>query len=394
MNILAIKARLYVDLIDEYDNMLMDCLHPEFEAVLKRFLIQLCQREDFELKEREYPIFLMALLYRLFDESGVFEAREIARTTFLQWAHTTKGTMVKWSEQLSTWGITAESARVVRSDRERPALDFAAYTEHVRREIDHYDENYEAIELLREMMDLPQGNDAKSVEQVTLMSILERYPETEAGYSGVMTEVEALLEEQQKHLAHQIELSQLDSDFDIWYHWPARGYLRLLFDLVDFHKAIGYLDLALYYGDMLLAVLRHDQLGARDLLIPTAIQLRDDERLERMMSQFEEDDSAAMHYNRALRALQDKHPKADQLLKKALASNAHIPDYLFGIRSMPFEGDLLPDRFSPGDETEAVLYCYNAGDAWHAVPGALAALKKARKLQHQETKVVAFRPRR
>ncbi len=394
MKILAEKARLYVDLLDEYDNLILDCLHPEFDPVAKEILARLCNCSTFTIKGKDASTLIMAVLYRIFLDNKVFEDKEITQSTFFKWGHTTKPTMQKWSKQLELWGIEAKHLSVKRTQFQIPALDFVAFMERLKLEIDHYDANYEAIELLREMMDLPPSQDQSTLDQTTLMAILERYPETEAGYSGVMQEVDSIIEAHQLQLENQIAIAQQDANYDLWYHWPARSYFRLLFDLVDFHKAIGYLDLALEYGQMLLSVLKNDQLGVRELMIPLVIQLRETEKAEQIFQQFKEDDSSAMLYNRALFLLQQKSPKAEAALKKAFLSNTHIPEYLFGIRNMPFEGDLLPERFAPGDETEAILYCYNAQEAWHTVPSALSTLKKFRKQQLQETKIVAFRPRR
>lgn len=393
MKILASKARLYVDLLDAYETIFLSSLHQEFEGVLLRIVAKLCNHTDFEVKERSYSVLLMTILYNAFEHEGVFDRREISKSLFFEWAHTTRTTVKKWDSKLLGYGVSTSDYQVTRRDYSGPVLDFDVYAENIKREIDAYDANYEAIELLREMMDLPQGPEG-SLEQVTLMSILERYPETEAGYAGVMVEVTQTLEDWAQKLEPQLTLAKGTSQFDIWYHWPARGYLRLLFDLVDFHKAIGYLELALEYGDALLEVLKQDQLGVRDLLIPTAIQLGDKDKALALMARFSEDDSASMHYNRALLSIAQKQEGHENVIKEAIGANQYIPDYLFGTRTMPFEGDPLPDRFVPGDETEAMLYCYNALDAWHTVPGAISSLKQVVKRLKKETKVVAFRPRR
>ena len=394
MKILAKMARTYVYLLDEYDNITLESLHPEFDEVAKNVLAKLCDVDDFQVKEKDLSTLIMSILYRLFQENSVFKDKELTQTSFLKWGHTSKSTMEKWSNQMTAWGLKGDTFIVKRTQFQLPIMDFNGYMERLKIEIDHYDANYEAIELLREMMDMPSSQESPLLDQTTLMAVLEKYPETEAGYSGVMLEVEELIGEHQKRLQEQIALVNTDSKFDIWYHWPARAYLRLLFDLVDFHKAIGYFELAYEYGEMLLTLLKNDQLGVRELLIPTVIQLKNKEKTQQILDQFNEDDSSAMCYNRALFQIQIKSTKSDLAIKKALASNPHIPDYLFGLRTMPYEGETLPDRFSPGDETEAILYCYNALDAWHSVPRALSELKKIRKQQMQETKIVAFRPRR
>mgnify|MGYP005762895211 CR=1 FL=1 len=63
---------------------------------------------------------------------------------------------------------------------------------------------------------------------------------------------------------------------------------------------------------------------------------------------------------------------ADQL-KEAVKANSFIPPYLLGYKSMPKS---LPDFCTPGDEKEAIMYCWYSLSTWRSILGSLQWLRK------------------
>lgn len=83
-----------------------------------------------------------------------------------------------------------------------------------------------------------------------------------------------------------------------------------------------------------------------------------------------EDASAMWQYAAALLAFQRKGDGAEAraALAEAVAGNPHVPALLLGRTRLPAA---MPEYYSPGDESEAVVCVEGAAPAWKATPGAL-----------------------
>ena len=84
----------------------------------------------------------------------------------------------------------------------------------------------------------------------------------------------------------------------------------------------------------------------------------------------EEDYFASSAYNRALLLFRKEgdSDEAREALKKAVAINAHLSDYLLGYKNPP---ERIPNHYKPGHESEAVIYLLAGWEAWQKSKGAL-----------------------
>lgn len=385
--VLAVNALLFTELSDTLVSIYGDFLHPELEEKALHNILKACNNMDFELKPEEVEKFIMTLIYLLLETSGAFKAKKMTKTAFMKWAQVSKSVLDKWSKKLLDQDFETEDF-VLPNILEMPIIiDFDGFEAY---QLEGHLEPFSAFgDPLTEHF-FPQDG---GLNEISLMDILAKYPENEAGYNGVMAEVKEILEKMTLEIGDVLKTAETEKNFNLWYHWPARPYLRLLFELMDFHRAIGMFEEAMTYAKRLILLSPSDNLGVRDVLIPMAIQLKDFETLTQLFDMFEEDNMAGMLYNHALFAFMTKREDANALLTQALEANRFIPQYLFGAKSLPYDGERLPDHYTPGDETEAIIYAYNAKDAWQEVQGALVFLKNTKKETGKVSKIVAFKPK-
>jgi tetratricopeptide (TPR) repeat protein len=114
----------------------------------------------------------------------------------------------------------------------------------------------------------------------------------------------------------------------------------------------------------------NDNQSIRDRLAPALIALGDDEAAEDLLSRYEEDITAAHHFNLALATFRRNgdDQASRERLADAVAANRHVPDLLLGRLEVPYP---IPDTYALGSTDEAVLYFLEAEDAWDETPGAL-----------------------
>ncbi|MDD4716358.1 MAG: hypothetical protein PHT34_07450, partial [Oscillospiraceae bacterium] len=66
--------------------------------------------------------------------------------------------------------------------------------------------------------------------------------------------------------------------------------------------------------------------------------------------------------------------EANEYRKKALDANGHVPEYLLKKRIAPYD---QPSLYSWGSPEEAIIYYFDAKEAWEKTAGALAWLAAA-----------------
>lgn len=385
--VLAVNALLFTELSDSLVSIYGDFLHPEIEERVLQNILKACNHMTFELKPDEVEKFIMTQIYLLLENSGAFKAKKITKTAFMTWAQVSKSVLDKWSKKLLSQGFVIEDF-ILPNVLEMPVLiDIAGFDAY---QLEGHLEPFSAFGDPITDHFFPQN---AGQNEISLMDILAKYPENEAGYNGVMAEVTDVLDKMALEIGDVLKTAENEKNFNLWYHWPARPYLRLLFELMDFHRAIGMFEEAMTYGKRLILLSPSDNLGVRDVLIPMAIQLKDLDTLANLFDMFEEDNMAGMLYSHALYAFMIKRDDANDLLNQALEANRFVPQYLFGAKSLPYDGERLPDHYTPGDETEAIIYAYNGKDAWQEVPGALTFLKNTKKESGKNSKIVAFKPK-
>ncbi|MGO8989407.1 MAG: BTAD domain-containing putative transcriptional regulator [bacterium] len=155
-----------------------------------------------------------------------------------------------------------------------------------------------------------------------------------------------------------------------WGILDTRPYMRARAGLAECLWAAGKHEEAVeHYKDML-RLNPNDNQGIRDLLMPRLIEMGRDEEAEVLFSQYRDDGMAFWKYSRALldfRKMGDSEISRKSLVA-AVKKNKHIPAYLLGRKKMP---QLLPEYYSPGEESEAISYTKENLEAWKITPGAL-----------------------
>jgi tetratricopeptide (TPR) repeat protein len=161
-----------------------------------------------------------------------------------------------------------------------------------------------------------------------------------------------------------------------WGLIETRPYMRACADLAYALWDRGRSDEALGHLREMLRLNPNDNQGLRDVLAAWLIETGGDDELARLLKTYEEDDIASWAYSKSLAAFRREGESAEsrRLLGDALASNAHVPEFLLDPATMPVE---LPDFYSPGDDTEAIHYVHLFGKGWAQTPGALDWLRRA-----------------
>jgi tetratricopeptide (TPR) repeat protein len=160
---------------------------------------------------------------------------------------------------------------------------------------------------------------------------------------------------------------------DVGHFWgilETRPYMRARAGLAEGLWAAGNHETAIEHYKDILRLNPNDNQGIRDLLMPCLIERGKDEEAEALFREFEDDGMAFWMYSRAM--LDFRKMGDSEISRKSLAAavkkNKHIPAYLLGRKKMP---QSLPEYYSPGAETEAVLYVKENLEAWKSTPGAL-----------------------
>ncbi|MBV8076943.1 MAG: tetratricopeptide repeat protein [Planctomycetaceae bacterium] len=165
---------------------------------------------------------------------------------------------------------------------------------------------------------------------------------------------------------------------DFWAILETRPYMRAKLGLAEALWATGHRDEAVAQLQDMLRLNPNDNQGARYTLASWLLLADRDDDLERLLARYPDEGSATWAYTRALLAFRrgGDSPEARALLQKARTANAHVPDYLTGKKLPPRE---QPPFYSPGDESEAIMYAGGSLGTWRSTPGAVAWLKGGEK---------------
>lgn len=120
----------------------------------------------------------------------------------------------------------------------------------------------------------------------------------------------------------------------------------------------------------------HDNQGVRYTLAGFLLCEDRDDDLTNLLQQFPEEGSATWAYTKSLLAFRQKSGEADQLLQAALKTNKHVPAFLLGRERLP---EQRPPYYSPGQESEAIMYAGIFLRNWTATPGAITWLRQTTK---------------
>jgi ST7 protein len=164
---------------------------------------------------------------------------------------------------------------------------------------------------------------------------------------------------------------------DVGYFWglvETRPYMRARLALACalWDQARG--DQAADHAADLLRLNPNDNQGVRYALVNWLLTLGREAEAEALLRRFKDPGDPQMAFPAALLAFRRKGDTAAarKALARGHAANAHIAPYLTGRRKPP---KAMPDYYSPGDRSEAVIYVAGGGlEAWAATPGAVAWL--------------------
>jgi tetratricopeptide (TPR) repeat protein len=176
-----------------------------------------------------------------------------------------------------------------------------------------------------------------------------------------------------------------------WGILETRPYMRARQGLAHFLWTSGRREEAVEHLQDMLRLNPGDNQGVRYTLAGFLLFLDRDDDLGRLLDQYPDEGTAAWAYTRALLAFRrgGDTPEARKLLKAALKTNRHVPDYLLGRKFPPSRS---PGYYSPGEESEALEYVGSFLAPWRSTPGAVAWLR-ANDPQAQKHKAKATQPR-
>ena len=138
-------------------------------------------------------------------------------------------------------------------------------------------------------------------------------------------------------------------------------------------RAAGRVDEAVAHYEAILELNPNDNQGLRYALLGCYLQTGKHEPARQLFRRYDEA-SAFMAWSRVLeRYLSGNLVEAATELRNARKINPHVQDYLTGKKKVPKK---LPDSYSPGQASEAIVCCVEIGLAWRQHKDALAWLKQ------------------
>lgn len=154
-----------------------------------------------------------------------------------------------------------------------------------------------------------------------------------------------------------------------WGIVETRPYMRARFGLAHCYEELGDLRAAIGHYEALLQLNPQDNQGVRYPLAACLLRGGDLDRLGKALQEHDED-TAHWGYLWALWAFRKRgdSPEARQRLAVAHKANRHVRKYLAGHTPLP---DEIPDRYSFGDDSEAVIIASELTEAWRTTPGAV-----------------------
>lgn len=173
---------------------------------------------------------------------------------------------------------------------------------------------------------------------------------------------------------------------DVGHFWgllETRPYMRARAGLADRLWTAGQRDEAVAHVRDLLRLNPGDNQGLRYTLAAWLLFLDRDDELSTLLEQYAEDGSAAWAYTRALLAFRREGSTiaSRRLLKAARKVNKHVPAYLLGEKFPPEEP---PASYSPGAESEAVMYVDAFLSGWKSTAGAIAWVRENSKTRKKQ----------
>ncbi|MBU5314698.1 hypothetical protein KQI30_00175 [Clostridium bornimense] len=194
---------------------------------------------------------------------------------------------------------------------------------------------------------------------------------------------EEIMDLNKKKEAYKLALDagydEIKEDFEnlrgnFWTAKETQPYMLAKFSYGDLLWALGEKEEAIKEYTEMIELNNSDSQGIRYILINWLLETNKDEEAEKLLATYDDDTTAIFMYARALLSYKyGEVDKAKDQLKEAVKANSFIPPYLLGYKSMPKS---LPDFCTPGDEKEAIMYCWYSLSTWRSILGSLQWLRK------------------
>lgn len=155
-----------------------------------------------------------------------------------------------------------------------------------------------------------------------------------------------------------------------WGYIETRPYMRALYGLAETLWKVGERAEAIVHFREMLSLNPNDNQGVRYKLVNCLLAEGLDREAGQLLAENADERTCFMAYSRALWFFRTRGAgsEANQYLKEALHSNCHVPEYLLKKKFLPLRE---PESYSWGSPEEAVIYVYDAKEAWEKTPGAL-----------------------
>lgn len=148
----------------------------------------------------------------------------------------------------------------------------------------------------------------------------------------------------------------------MWSDKNARVYLAVKGQLGYLYEVAADYDNAINTYKEILKMDTNDNQDIKDKLIPLLILNDKNDQAYKYIRKYENCNSAAMLYNKALYYfVEDDKFKAKLFIRKAMEANKYVPEYLIGIKHI---GMPIKNQFEAGSEDEAKYYVNDAMMAW------------------------------
>ena len=167
-----------------------------------------------------------------------------------------------------------------------------------------------------------------------------------------------------------------------WGFLETRPYTHARAGLAAILNALGNVDAAIgNYRDML-RLNPNDNQGIRYELASCLMKSGDTEALKELLKEYDEDGSALWLYTQALLAYRESKAdkKAEELAKKAVRSNRHVPGALAGTKKVKSSSS---GYLTMGGEDEAAHYVQEWGFDWLTTPRSIGLRQSRPKLRRR-----------
>jgi tetratricopeptide (TPR) repeat protein len=162
---------------------------------------------------------------------------------------------------------------------------------------------------------------------------------------------------------------------NFWAIVETRPYMRARLALAQQLWSAGHRGESIEHLKDLIRLNPSDNQGVRYILAARLIEEGHDAELRKLLDQYDEP-SAFWSFSKALATFRREGDTeaARNELKTARKRNKHITAMLLSkAPSLPYQ----PDGYSPGDESEALVYLEDFGGGWRQTPGAITWLRSA-----------------